>query len=544
MATMLQPAPSFAASEFLVEPPQETLSAPLPKRAPAKRGKKRYAWKVALVVGVGTVFLLGARRSLTSDVNRDAEISATVTRADLPIRVTERGQVESAKSVDVRCEVEGYQNKVVTILAEGTRVKKGDVVLTFDSDTLSRSYVDQQVRWNQAEGRAKAAVGDLELAKNKAATDIDKAALVVSLAELDREKYVEGDYKVELEERNGDAELARKDLQDSKEKLEGYRKFVKRGFGTPQQLRVKEMEVARNQYTLSSKEAKLNVLKAYTKKRQEAELASRARDAKRELERLKRSCEASIRNAQNTLDAYLDAERIEKRALERLKQNLDRCTVHAPQDGIVVYSKDRYWDPASRIGPGAMVYYQQTLFSLPDLTQMQVKVRVHEAMVKKIQVGQKAELRTDAFPDQILHGTVTKVASMAESNGPYDDRGVKEYTTVVAINDLPPDAGLKPGMTAEVKIHAKLLNDVLIVPVQSVTKSEDHHITYVIGKRGIDLREISIGENNDKYVEITGGLADGEKVVLDARARLSAESQGKETKGDDAPRRDGGEHGK
>src|SRR5437660_7740 len=83
--------------------------------------------------------------------------------------------------------------------------------------------------------------GILAMARNKAATDIDKAALGLSLADLDREKYLEGDYKVELEEKNGEAELARKDLQDSKEKLEAFRKFVKRGFGTPQQLKVKEL---------------------------------------------------------------------------------------------------------------------------------------------------------------------------------------------------------------------------------------------------------------------------------------------------------------
>jgi len=332
-------APAFAFESTPSAPPARA-----PKRVPPRpRGGRvrRYAWKAGILAGVGVALALVSRYWFANDNALSAEITAAVTRAELPILVTERGQLESAKSVDVRCEVEGHQNKVVTILPEGTRVKKGDVVLTFDADTLSRNYVDEEVRWKQAEGRAKAAIGDLEMARNKAATDIDKAALALSLADLDREKYLEGDYKVELEEKNGEAELARKDLQDSKEKLEAFRKFVKRGFGTPQQLKVKELEVARNQYNLGSKEAKLKVLQLFTKKRQEAELAAKARDAKHELHRVKRSSEAAIRNAQSALEAALDAERIEKRALDRLRQNLERCTVRAPQDGIVVYAKDR-----------------------------------------------------------------------------------------------------------------------------------------------------------------------------------------------------------
>ncbi len=55
---------------------------------------------------------------------KSAVITAAVERGDLPITVVERGELESSKSVEVRCEVEGKETKLVTILPEGTAVKK------------------------------------------------------------------------------------------------------------------------------------------------------------------------------------------------------------------------------------------------------------------------------------------------------------------------------------------------------------------------------------------------------------------------------------
>jgi multidrug efflux pump subunit AcrA (membrane-fusion protein) len=178
---------------------------------------------------------------------------------------------------------------------------------------------------------------------------------------------------------------------------------------------------------------------------------------------------------------------------------------------------------SARIQPGGMAHFRQTLFSLPDLGKMQVKVKIHESMVKKIAKGMKTEIRVDAYQDGVLHGTVESVATLADSMGPWDDRGVKEYVTIVKVEDLPLSAGLKPGMTAEVKIFAKDISNVLMVPVQAVSQREHTHYAYVVGPRGIDRREVTVGENNEKFVEVTGGLDEGERVALDARARIAAE---------------------
>ena len=174
-----------------------------------------------------------------------------------------------------------------------------------------------------------------------------------------------------------------------------------------------------------------------------------------------------------------------------------------------------------------MVSFQQHLFKLPDLNQMQVKVRVHESKVKKIKVGQKAEIRVDAYPNQVLHGTVKTVATLADSEGIWSRGNVKEYETMVDIADLPAEAGLKPGMTAEVSIKVNHLSDVLLVPVQAVTERQGQHFVYAQEPQGVVRREVTVGETNEQFVEIKEGLEEDERVCLDARARSCAGIQGR-----------------
>jgi RND family efflux transporter MFP subunit len=529
--TELAPPVAAALSPRLGDTPVLAARAAVPRKARPAARWRRLGWKLlvgALVVG-GTVW--GGSRWVGKDPAQAREITGTVVRGMLPITVTERGELESSKSVDIRCEVQARQGaiKIVKIEPEGTPVKKGDAVVHLDTEELNRSYAEQEIKTKLAEGKARAAKEDLEMQRNKAESEIAKAQLTLTLAKLERDKYIEGEYKVELDKRRGEIALAKRELLEAEEKLEHYRKFVKKGFGTLEQLRYKEVDVLQKKFVLDSKEAELMVLEKFTKLSKTTELTAKAEDAERELARTKSSSAAGIAKAQSDWEASEVAGRLEKQALDHLKKQLDLCVIKAPQDGILVYSKERFWDPSSRIQPGAMVHFQQGLFTLPDLSSMQVKVKIHESMIKKIVKGQKAEIKVESYANQILHGTVEKMDTLADSRGYWDERGVKEYVTVVKIDDLPSGADLKPGMTAEVKILANELPNVLMVPVQAVAELEGEHFAYVVGA-GVERRAVKVGQNNEKFVEVRDGLAEGEQVALDARARVATEAKAREGK--------------
>ena len=85
------------------------------------------------------------------------------------------------------------------------------------------------------------------------------------------------------------------------------------------------------------------------------------------------------------------------------------------------------------------------------MTKMQVKVNIHESLIKKIKVGQKAEIRIESFPNIVFVGTVKSVSQLADSTRPWLTGGVKQYPTIVKLDDLK-SQDVKPGMTAEAKV--------------------------------------------------------------------------------------------
>jgi HlyD family secretion protein len=239
------------------------------------------------------------------------------------------------------------------------------------------------------------------------------------------------------------------------------------------------------------------------------------------LKRTEKSTKGAVDKANSDLEAAEITARLEKQELDRVKAQLDKCIIKAPQDGILVYAKDRYWDPSARIQAGSIVYYRQTIITIPDLTKMQIKMKVHESVVKKIRPDLKADIVMEALPGQTIHGTVVSVGTMAHQDG-YWSQGGKEYLTIIKVEDLPESAGIKPGMTGEVKVLVNRLSDVLMVPVQAVAESEGRHVAFIVGPLGVEPRTVVVGENNEKFVVIKDGLVEGQRVALDARARVAA----------------------
>jgi HlyD family secretion protein len=469
-----------------------------------------------LALGVVVLATLFVRR----DGPRSDVVTAPVVRGDLEVIVTERGELDSVKSVIVRCEVEGEKSKLVEIVPEGTRVSKDEVVARFDTDELKKQQALQEVKWKTAQGKAAAALGDFKVQKNKEQSEIDKAKLLWDLAIIDLEKYQKREYKALLNKQQGLVELAKKELKEAEENLDFTKNLVRKGFVPVEQMRIQELGVAEKQYKVRQGEAELDVLVEYDQRRKTTELEGKAKELENEYKRTKDSQKAATEKAESESEAATITARLEEQALKRLEKQLERCIIKAPQDGIVVYFK-RYYDESSRIQPGAVLFFQQPIFTLPDLDHMKVKVKIHESVIKKINPGQKATLLVDALRNFPMTGTVKMVGTLAQSEG--WRQTVKEYLVEIDIDDLPTSAGLKPNMTAETKIHIQTIRDTLMVPVQAVTEYEGKPVCYVGNGKNPDRRSVEVGESNDQYIQILSGLTEGEEVALDARSRAAAE---------------------
>jgi len=484
------------------------------------------------VVAAAAYFGPNLFSSLTGPATADRPLLSQASHAELRITVTERGNVESRVTVDGICELNGNQNKIVFLVPEGTKVKKGEVVCKFDDGEIQKNLAQQDIKVKQAVSKIETSKQEMEIQRNKGESDVIAATVELTLAKLDLKKYQKGDFVAEKAKLQGEIELKRKDHDEAKNKLASFRAMMKKGLKAPEQVRIQEADLARARFMQTSAELDLEKQK-YDFERKTTEFSSKVAQGSSKVAQAKATAKAQTLKATSEYEAAAATADIEQQQLKEFLKQKEKTVLKAEQAGIVAYANDRYWDESSRVREGATVYSRQKIFSLPDMTKMQVKVNIHESLVKKIKAGQKAEIRIDAFPNIIFQGTVKSISQLADSTRPWLSNGVKEYPAVVDVDDLNGQE-VKPGMTAEVKILVGALKDVLCVPVQAIAEHKGDFFAYVSTPTGVKRKQVRVGESNETHIQIVDGLEPGDQVALNARKRVAVDFQIVETKTGDA----------
>src|SRR5262249_17733683 len=119
--------------------------APTPFRRPPR--KRRWGFVLLVMLPILVVPVLGYFAYVWSVARKQGtpQLTAEVKRGKLVITVSERAELESSKTIDVRCEVKTKEIKLVDILPEGTRVTKGQEVCKLDTEELTRQRNEQGV---------------------------------------------------------------------------------------------------------------------------------------------------------------------------------------------------------------------------------------------------------------------------------------------------------------------------------------------------------------------------------------------------------------
>jgi RND family efflux transporter MFP subunit len=270
-----------------------------------------------------------------------------------------------------------------------------------------------------------------------------------------------------------------------------------------------DLEEARHQLTLAERE-----LTAYTgsdaerKKGLELKVkAARQLVKTRELQTTTTKARADA--ARTAARAALDAETARAKQLEG---DIAECKMSAPRDGIVVFQTPPQWRPSMPIlAAGEPVREGQKLMSLPDLSKMQLDTRVHESQIAFVRRDQEAAVRVDAFPDRPLAGKVVDIAQVGQVQG-----DVKVYPVKVSLPDN--KLGLKPGMSAEVRIRVEPHRNVLRVPARAPVYAGPSPDCFVKVGEEVQERPVALGLGDNDFVEITNGLNEGDQVLRDPRA--------------------------
>lgn len=244
-----------------------------------------------------------------------------------------------------------------------------------------------------------------------------------------------------------------------------------------------------------------------------------------------RAAEAGIRSAQENIKANEFAIKSSQAALKELQTSLKRTNIFAPVDGIV--SRLAVEEGERVVGTIQMTGTE--MMRIANMSIMEVQVDVSENDILKVSEGDTAGIEVDAYLDRSFSGVVTEIANSASTVGTATASLTTDQVTnfVVKIRMIQQSYEdlisptkpfpFRPGMSASVEINTHTMEDVLTVPILSVTtrevdedNDEDEDLREVIFRcQGDTLQmvEVTTGVQDDTYIQIVEGVAKGEEIV-------------------------------
>ena len=500
--------------------------------------------KLALGAGAVCIALLAiAFVSLNDMTGSNTEvITYAAAKGDLVIDVIESGSVEASESEVIRSQVEG-KTTIISIIPEGTvitekDIEEGMIVVELDSSDLRDREVKQEIAMQSELAKHADAKASHEIRVDTNESNLNKAELKLKFARMDIEKYLGADVagmfiegKLDIQsmlihellggealqkkrELENDIDLAKEEVARAVVRLEWTNKLFEKGYVTRDDLQADELALKRQEVSQEKAETALNLFERYEFEKEAEKRKSDYEEARKELGRVITQNRAELSKAEANLRSAEASYENQIGQLEKIREQIENCTIRAPKPGLVVYAGINTRWQSERITEGKQVREQEEIIKIPNTMAMIVRTTVHESIIARIKQGQKVLIKVDSLPDRSFEGEVIKVAVLPDAQNRWLNPNLKVYETDVSITGVNSD--LKPGMSAEVKIIVKKLNGVLLIPLQAVITREGERICYVKTALGPQPRSIETGDYNDRFIEVKAGLAEGEKVVLNA----------------------------
>lgn len=346
------------------------------------------------------------------------------------------------------------------------------------------------------------------------------------LSFLESNALEDGEAQQKLRQLNDELLLHKAELAVARQTVEASERLAKKNFVTQAALENDQVNFEKVSLSVKTAETSLDLFRKYEFPKQCETFLSAYREALHKTQRTLRANRSKLAQAESKFQTAKRRYEMQLAKKEDLERQLKACVIRAQQPGLVAYgdlNANSYYRYNEPIEEGANVRLRQTMLTIPDMSQMGVRLNVHESQVKRVRLGQRALVRVDAEPGKTLEGRVAELAVLPDSSSTRYTPNVKVYPCTIHIDGA--HDWLKPGMNAKVEIIIDQLADVLFVPVQSIEVENDRHFCYVNTGSRLERREISTGVFNDEFIEVRAGLQPGEEVALAVPNRGVIEGQ-------------------
>lgn len=186
-----------------------------------------------------------------------------------------------------------------------------------------------------------------------------------------------------------------------------------------------------------------------------------------------------------------------KTSLEEAEREMDKLMVKAPFKGVI--TKLPYFTPGVEIASG------EILFEIKDYAHMYMEIELPETAIAKVEMGQAVLVTNYNFKSDTLTGRVTQLS-------PAINETTRTFSGFITIDN--PELLLRPGMLAKGEIITLQKDSVLAVPKEIVRTNRQRKMVYTVERNMANEIGLSTGISDDKWIEVTGGLKDGDKIVV------------------------------
>lgn len=469
-----------------------------------------------LALGLLAAAVLSLQLLSSSDVveaGADRTTLVAVERGSFEVRVQFVGELQPVRATTLSSGIRSDRGKIIEIIDDGAEVETGDVLVRFDRTPFEEEERHIELEVALAESVVDARRQAFEWEKAQAERRIQTAKFDLEVAALDKHRLEKGEGPLELarlESELFEREGEWKDQSGFLGELEGLRA---RGHVTDAEIEqvTQRSEKARRTADLAVRQ--FETYRDFILPTRKATLKHKVEQADMEYQQTQVSAgfkigesQAALQQAERDLDAA-------RGRLEKVRAELERTVLRAPQPGMVVLRAEFREQERRKPRVGDSVWQNQPLLYLPDLSQMEVVGQVREVDVHLVEPGNEGMARLDAYPELALPARVRSIGVLAEREEGVTG-GEKSFRVLVDLEEG--DARLRPGMTARVDILSARVEDALVVPIQSVWESDGERWCWVLPSAGAawERRSVAVGAVSRHLAAITGGLREGEHVSL------------------------------
>ena len=215
-------------------------------------------------------------------------------------------------------------------------------------------------------------------------------------------------------------------------------------------------------------------------------------------------------------------------SLKSTLNNLEKTVYETPIGGVITSLNVEEGEIAL---VGTMNNPGTVLMTIADLSIMEVDVEVDETDVVNVELGQIAEVRVDAFPDQVIQGEVTEIGSSAIQQLSAAEES-KDFKVVITLID--PPENLKPGLSASADIITAEKYGVLAVPISALVlrekengeDGEQEEGVFMVEDEKARFRKVEKGIMGELDIEIISGLSEGQTIIVGPYSALRQLTEG------------------